>query len=137
MVLAPRPWKLFTSWEMLRLTVAPSRCLNDLRLLPILWSLRGEALALTARPSQEFRRSCFYSPMSLKRIRNGWILGMTEGFRHSCRPVPPMRQQDRVLSKQIFEQLFPVTAEYLELDRKSTRLNSSHMSISYAVFCLK
>src|SRR5438477_10655315 len=25
----------------------------------------------------------------------------------------------------------------LALDRKSTRLNSSHMSISYAVFCLK
>src|SRR4051812_7456342 len=25
----------------------------------------------------------------------------------------------------------------LEEDRKSTRLNSSHMSISYAVFCLK
>src|SRR4051812_49853373 len=25
----------------------------------------------------------------------------------------------------------------LERDRKSTRLNSSHMSISYAVFCLK
>src|SRR5690348_18147180 len=26
---------------------------------------------------------------------------------------------------------------YLSLDRKSTRLNSSHPSISYAVFCLK
>src|SRR2546430_4579058 len=26
---------------------------------------------------------------------------------------------------------------YLELDRKSTRLNSSHSQISYAVFCLK
>src|SRR5690242_21546308 len=25
----------------------------------------------------------------------------------------------------------------IERDRKSTRLNSSHMSISYAVFCLK
>src|SRR5438477_3876684 len=25
----------------------------------------------------------------------------------------------------------------IETDRKSTRLNSSHMSISYAVFCLK
>src|SRR5438477_4713684 len=25
----------------------------------------------------------------------------------------------------------------LQTDRKSTRLNSSHMSISYAVFCLK
>src|SRR5690625_6696193 len=26
---------------------------------------------------------------------------------------------------------------YLILDRKSTRLNSSHVAISYAVFCLK
>src|SRR5690242_21523852 len=28
-------------------------------------------------------------------------------------------------------------SDCLEQDRKSTRLNSSHMSISYAVFCLK
>src|SRR5256885_4060177 len=28
-------------------------------------------------------------------------------------------------------------AQYLKLDRKSTRLNSSHLVISYAVFCLK
>src|SRR5699024_11706120 len=27
--------------------------------------------------------------------------------------------------------------KHTELDRKSTRLNSSHVSISYAVFCLK
>src|SRR5207302_11442745 len=27
--------------------------------------------------------------------------------------------------------------EFLDLDRKSTRLNSSHVKISYAVFCLK
>src|SRR2546427_7443919 len=27
--------------------------------------------------------------------------------------------------------------EHIELDRKSTRLNSSHSQISYAVFCLK
>src|SRR5438477_2862964 len=27
--------------------------------------------------------------------------------------------------------------ERMNVDRKSTRLNSSHMSISYAVFCLK
>src|SRR5437870_10741793 len=26
---------------------------------------------------------------------------------------------------------------YIEADRKSTRLNSSHVAISYAVFCLK
>src|SRR5688572_32404979 len=28
-------------------------------------------------------------------------------------------------------------AEWRDLDRKSTRLNSSHSQISYAVFCLK
>src|SRR5690242_21522079 len=30
-----------------------------------------------------------------------------------------------------------ITGGSQQLDRKSTRLNSSHMSISYAVFCLK
>src|SRR5690606_41091580 len=29
-----------------------------------------------------------------------------------------------------------MVGEYLERDRKSTRLNSSHVKISYAVFCL-
>src|SRR5690606_39764451 len=33
---------------------------------------------------------------------------------------------------------FPSTTHFcLALDRKSTRLNSSHVKISYAVFCLK
>src|SRR3712207_8897666 len=31
----------------------------------------------------------------------------------------------------------PVQAGVLQADRKSTRLNSSHANISYAVFCLK
>src|SRR5689334_24104949 len=30
-----------------------------------------------------------------------------------------------------------ISGDYLSADRKSTRLNSSHSSISYAVFCLK
>src|SRR3712207_7435212 len=30
-----------------------------------------------------------------------------------------------------------LTAEQVDRDRKSTRLNSSHANISYAVFCLK
>src|SRR5258708_11555130 len=29
------------------------------------------------------------------------------------------------------------TAQFIDIDRKSTRLNSSHQIISYAVFCLK
>src|SRR5438876_2112289 len=38
----------------------------------------------------------------------------------------------------IYEQFLQVeNAEDVKADRKSTRLNSSHPSISYAVFCLK
>src|SRR5436853_7609150 len=35
------------------------------------------------------------------------------------------------------DRLGEVSPAYLWLDRKSTRLNSSHLGISYAVFCLK
>src|SRR5437867_8705865 len=34
-------------------------------------------------------------------------------------------------------EMFMVSAETMNIDRKSTRLNSSHRTISYAVFCLK
>src|SRR6476469_4643786 len=39
----------------------------------------------------------------------------------------------------VTQELFEKNAyrDYLELDRKRTRLNSSHRCISYAVFCLK
>src|SRR5699024_11748148 len=41
-------------------------------------------------------------------------------------------------SEQIKHHVLKVSTETLEKqDRKSTRLNSSHVSISYAVFCLK
>src|SRR5207248_10701042 len=36
-----------------------------------------------------------------------------------------------------FETTAPATALAVHQDRKSTRLNSSHRTISYAVFCLK
>src|SRR5699024_12698860 len=32
---------------------------------------------------------------------------------------------------------FNAATAFVQIDRKSTRLNSSHVSISYAVFCLK
>src|SRR5947199_3816815 len=37
----------------------------------------------------------------------------------------------------LFAQAHPAAAPEIALDRKSTRLNSSHLGISYAVFCLK
>src|SRR5690242_21256387 len=47
------------------------------------------------------------------------LAGRARGDRHGAAPGHLHAHQDRAL------------------DRKSTRLNSSHMSISYAVFCLK
>src|SRR5438477_6871068 len=50
--------------------------------------------------------------------------------------VPHLRDFNRLL--EIDEADFVRrTKGTFKLDRKSTRLNSSHMSISYAVFCLK
>src|SRR5690349_24355146 len=37
----------------------------------------------------------------------------------------------------VHERLQRIAAAYAREDRKSTRLNSSHVEISYAVFCLK
>src|SRR3989442_3580665 len=45
--------------------------------------------------------------------------------------------ESRGLSRLRFELLVEHGAVAREADRKSTRLNSSHVRISYAVFCLK
>src|SRR5690625_1133106 len=45
-------------------------------------------------------------------------------------------QQTREQARERFAQLSPALADH-DRDRKSTRLNSSHVAISYAVFCLK
>src|SRR3712207_8190040 len=47
------------------------------------------------------------------------------------------RVDDRVVAQQADQRRGAVVAEPAGVDRKSTRLNSSHANISYAVFCLK
>src|SRR5437762_11300870 len=44
-------------------------------------------------------------------------------------------REHQATAKAIVE--FAITAFFITQDRKSTRLNSSHRCISYAVFCLK
>src|SRR5687768_18141054 len=51
-----------------------------------------------------------------------------------CRPSCPSRRPRR---ERVSFFRVPEAAEKAGLDRKSTRLNSSHGYISYAVFCLK
>src|SRR5438477_6107008 len=47
------------------------------------------------------------------------------------------RPERKLPVDQVMNGIRPKLARIPGLDRKSTRLNSSHMSISYAVFCLK
>src|SRR5699024_3204795 len=68
-----------------------------------------------------------------------------EGFEKKCGPLLPYldctySEDDNGQPKYNCEMRYNVEACYVvavDEDRKSTRLNSSHVSISYAVFCLK
>src|SRR2546426_7459997 len=42
-----------------------------------------------------------------------------------------------LLAKKLLDSPHPEVQRIARIDRKSTRLNSSHLVISYAVFCLK
>src|SRR5688572_32421975 len=57
---------------------------------------------------------------------------VVEVYRHERRLLPPCAME-LGKTRRGLRQLLPAAA----LDRKSTRLNSSHSQISYAVFCLK
>src|SRR5436309_5772602 len=50
---------------------------------------------------------------------------------HRILPVDPVRHREDPMRRKTS------TVASRNLDRKSTRLNSSHVKISYAVFCLK
>src|SRR5205807_6856043 len=51
--------------------------------------------------------------------------------------LPPAQFLARPFTKFRLQRDDETFRQFCELDRKSTRLNSSHLVISYAVFCLK
>src|SRR5258705_6873843 len=60
------------------------------------------------------------------------------GPRHGEGCGPGLRPDRRIGDRELVDHPVVVQArESLDEDRKSTRLNSSHLGISYAVFCLK
>src|SRR5690242_20889052 len=77
-------------------------------------------------------RSTLFPYTTLFRSRRHWPVPQDQGARLDARPggrglgLRPRRVRGRASVGQLSRR-----------DRKSTRLNSSHMSISYAVVCLK
>src|SRR5207249_9930906 len=93
-------------------------------------------------PSFPTRRS---SDLALRRAIE--LIGAVAGGELRAPPLDlwpqPVQEKTIFLRPERVSQLLGVPTERAELerlltsDRKSTRLNSSHVSISYAVFCLK
>src|SRR2546426_7817982 len=68
---------------------------------------------------------------SLGHPRNRLVLDLEEASaKYAIIPPSPHNPDDAVLGAEAADR-------ERKLDRKSTRLNSSHLVISYAVFCLK
>src|SRR5699024_11342672 len=105
---------LFVFLSLLHLSSAllsfPTRRSSDLRPLHVNTSDRVRHLLIFATRLRDCRKTV--KRFLFRRSDHGWKVG-----RHALRPKGACQLNDR--------------------DRKSTRLNSSHVSISYAVFCLK
>src|SRR5258707_8265374 len=65
--------------------------------------------------------------------------GIMEGFRKDFPKINTsyVRAQTGALYNKILSERSGLRSDVAGVDRKSTRLNSSHANISYAVFCLK
>src|SRR5437879_13822818 len=91
-----------------------------------------------------FASYCYFYPYSLlfffflmlRRPPSSPLFPYTTLFRSAVAAVDLERRVDRPVRQLTGVELRLRRGE-AELDRKSTRLNSSHRCISYAVFCLK
>src|SRR3712207_7662056 len=76
----------------------------------------------------------FRSTVSTSRSGIGhWISSVSPWQLRENKSATPQYWRQNLESPVLFSQAI----EHLMTDRKSTRLNSSHANISYAVFCLK
>src|SRR5262245_65272514 len=62
----------------------------------------------------------------------GWLARFSDGH-HDAAPIGIFARNRRLHKRRIGDR----EGNFFCRDRKSTRLNSSHLGISYAVFCLK
>src|SRR2546430_12715887 len=77
---------------------------------------------------------CSFFFLMIRRPPRSTLFPYTTLFRSLARPVLPPQGQAKS-NWEVFQLL--ARAMGVRRDRKSTRLNSSHSQISYAVFCLK
>src|SRR3712207_4961562 len=108
-------------WRVLSRGVRPAAFLQPSR-----WPLRGQVQEATLEPPVQVQREAVVAGHTQE--------GRTEG---SPPLGPPSLLCSPSLAIHIRDSGTRVQERDMGTDRKSTRLNSSHANISYAVFCLK
>src|SRR5690606_41599242 len=105
----------------------------ETNLLFLIMSVIWRALISTLFPYTTLFRS------SRKRLQMSWFLGWfaTMNLMKSVGLVGQVIFGSRFFVQWFASERLKRSVIPLALDRKSTRLNSSHVKISYAVFCLK
>src|SRR5689334_24763514 len=82
-------------------------------------------------------RSTLFPYTTLFRSTKPAISEREFGFGKEFAGFVGVHQRVQLNARYLVPAAFDVLHGFIEQDRKSTRLNSSHSSISYAVFCLK
>src|SRR5207245_4039179 len=99
-------------------------------------SERTKALLVNGRMSWKMRERLL-APAGVLPIRpKATAIQVSAKVNSATRPSAASQARGLVVGRKPASRATPMTRAML-IDRKSTRLNSSHGSISYAVFCLK
>src|SRR5437764_7173475 len=74
---------------------------------------------------------------ALRRGDEATFRRLIERYRPGMLWVARRYVRDRATAEEVVQETWLAVIQGIDRDRKSTRLNSSHRCISYAVFCLK
>src|SRR2546430_12378546 len=95
-------------------------------------------LTVLSSVSIDYRSVCFFFFLMIRRPPRSTLFPYTTLFRSTqWRPLSLMRYLERAQLRRAGARVGAHFRGPRPQDRKSTRLNSSHSQISYAVFCLK
>src|ERR1035441_10729818 len=95
--------------------------------------VRADGLSGERRQSGGCHRYVAFEDRPDAEAGDAFAVGVQEQWRVWLGAVCPLTE----IAAECVRGLLPQRADPLFTDRKSTRLNSSHLGISYAVFCLK
>src|SRR5439155_5433353 len=127
-------------WDQLRDALRPMHP-SDIADVIIEQPTETEGIIFRLLPREKAARAFAYLPLAEQRHLLDSL--SNEQVRHLLDEMSPddrthlLEEMPAEVTRELLLQLDPQELQAARQDRKSTRLNSSHVAISYAVFCLK